>query len=113
MVDQVDKDSLGVKITAVVLLIPVVLIFLLLIIVSGGYAASLTWNLFVPQYFGLPQLPLALAISLVALIRIFISTDIDYREDKTAKEKNLPIILGLINPWVAYLIVLIATNIYF
>ena len=90
----------------------------IIIIVSRGVAASLSWNLFIPQFFGLPTLPTLLAIALSSLVILLAPNSMQGGSrplPKESPERNLVYIFGvsLVYPWVAYLIVLATTAIYF
>lgn len=90
----------------------------ILIIVSRGAAASLSWNLFVPQFFGLPALPTLLAIALSSLVVLLAPSSMQGGSrplPEDSPERNLSYIFGvsLITPWVGYLIILATTAIYY
>lgn len=86
-----------------------------LIIVSRGVATSLSWNLFVPQFFGLPALPSLLAIALSSLVTLLAPSSMQGGARPLHEERNLEYIFGvsLIAPWVGYLIILATTAIYY
>jgi hypothetical protein len=90
----------------------------ILIIVSRGVAASLSWNLFVPQFFGLPALPTLLAIALSSLVILLAPSSMQGGSrplPEESPERNLVYIFGvsLIAPWVGYLVILATTAIYY
>lgn len=90
----------------------------ILIIVSRGVAASLSWNLFVPQFFGLPALPTLLAIALSSMIVLLAPSSMQGGSrplPEESPERNLIYVFGvsLIAPWVGYLIILASTAIYY
>lgn len=81
-----------------------------LIIASRGYAASLAWNSFVPQYFNAPNLPTLMAIALISLLHIVMPVTVSSSENDKDYAK---LIVVVISPWVAYIVVLVTTSIYF
>lgn len=91
-------------------------IFTLLIgaVISRAFAVSLTWNLFMPQFFGVSQLPVLIAIAIFSLLEI-LKPNLLPKRDKDVDEKDLYklFVLSYILPWTSYLVALLATSIYF
>lgn len=96
----------------------VILVATIGVVISRGVAASLIWNMFVPRVFGLPNLPILIAIALSTLLLVLIPTVAPRREKTTSEEEHYKSLYGLlfisfISPWIGYLIALAATSIYF
>lgn len=86
----------------------------ILLFVNQGYALSLTWNLFVPQFFGLPQLPMLIAIAVVFLISVTRVSNYKKPEKYTeTKDLVFATFLPFVAPWFGYLCALLAVNLYF
>ncbi len=86
------------------------------VIISRGFAVSLMWNMFVPQMFGLPALPILLAIALSSLLSTI--HPLTHLKREESPEEGFKVAFGLLitsflAPWVGYLVVLVATSLYF
>lgn len=83
-------------------------------VISRGIAGSLIWNLFVPKFFGLPTLPVLIAIALSSLMSVMIPTTAP-STGKTTEYSDLYRVLFIVYlaPWFGYLFALGATSIYY
>ena len=90
----------------IVFLMSPVIIFLMM--VNAAYPAMQTWNLWIPDYFGLPELTLPYAVMIILTFSLFRATSTQRVEDNRSKEtKNKDIIMMLLAPWIVYLIALV------
>lgn len=83
---------------------------------NTGLVLSMSWNLFVPQYFHLPKLSFWIAIALGSLISIVTVGLV--KIDKDIDGNTVPVDVGiyiakLISTWWFYLIILIVTKVYY
>ena len=96
----------------------VILVATVVVVISRGIAVSLIWNMFVPELFGLPTLPVLLAIALSSLLSVLIP-NVATKRDSSASEKEQYIYLygllftAILTPWIGYLTVLVATSLYY
>ena len=92
-----------------------VLISLVVVTISRAYAASVSWNLFVPQHFNLPELPVLMSLALTALITMMTpsSAYVGKGKEHTTGDIVYYFSMAIITPWLGYLIILAATSIYF
>lgn len=96
----------------------VVIVATIGIVISRGFAISLIWNMFMPQFFGLPTLPTLIAIALSTLLAV-IMPSAPYRNNSGVTEKEYSgilynmLFLSFVTPWVGYLFALATTNLYY
>lgn len=85
------------------------------IIIGRGIAASLIWNMFVPQFFGLPALPALIAIALSVLMTVLIPTSVPTESKKEADYPELyrKMFIVFVSPWLGYLFALAAVSFYY
>ena len=84
------------------------------IVVSRGLAVSLIWNLFVPEFFGMPKLPVLIAIALSTLLSVMIPTVAPVSNKNTEySELYRMLFIAFLAPWFGYLFALVTTSIYF
>lgn len=83
---------------------------------NTGLVLSMSWNLFVPQYFHLPKLSFWIAIALGSLINIvtvgLVKIDKDVNGNTNTEDIEI-FIAKLITTWWLYLIILIVTKVYY
>lgn len=90
----------------IMFLLSPVIIFLMM--VNAAYPAMQAWNLWLPNYFGLPQLTLPYAVMLILTFSLFKTSSNQRVEDNRSREtKNNDIIMMFLAPWVVYFIALI------
>lgn len=83
-----------------------VVVFLMM--VNVAYPAMLAWNLWLPSYFGLPELTLPFSVMLYLTFALFKGSHTQRMDDTRSKEtKNNDVIMGLVSPWIVYFIALI------
>lgn len=83
---------------------------------NTGLSLSMSWNLFMPQYFHLPKLSVLIAICVSALLSLLTVGLVVVQRDS----EGLPlpvqddvIVAKLIYPWLMFLVIWIATSIYY
>lgn len=96
----------------------VILVATVVVVISQGIAVSLIWNMFVPELFGLPTLPILLAIALSSLLSVLIPNLATKRDSSMSEKEHYIYLYGqlftaLIAPWIGYLMVLAATSLYY
>lgn len=83
-------------------------IIIFLMMVNAAYPAMLTWNLWLPEYFGLPELTLPFAVMLCLTVVLFRGGYTNRVEDnRTQSTKNNDLIILFASPWIVYFIALI------
>ena len=83
---------------------------------NTGLSLSMSWNLFMPQYFHLPQLSVLIAIcvsSLLSLLTVGLVVVQRDREGKPLPVQGDVLIAKLIYPWLMFSVIWIATSIYY
>ena len=83
---------------------------------NTGLSLSMSWNLFMPQYFHLPKLSVLIAICVSALLSLLTVGLVTVQRDSDGN--TLPVdynvlISKLIYPWLMFLVIWIATSIYY
>lgn len=83
---------------------------------NTGLSLSMSWNLFMPQYFHLPQLSVLIAICVSSLLSLLTVGLVVVQKD--ADGNTLPVqgdvlIAKFIYPWLMFSIIWIATSIYY
>ena len=83
---------------------------------NTGLVLSMSWNLFMPQYFHLPKLSFWISIALGSLISI-VTVGLA-KVDKDINGNVVPVDMGifiakLIYTWWFYIIILIVTKVYY
>ena len=83
---------------------------------NTGLSLSMSWNLFMPQYFHLPKLSVLIAICVSSLLSLLTVGLVIVQRD--SEGKPLPVqsdvfIAKLIYPWLMFLVIWIATSIYY
>lgn len=81
-----------------------------------GLSLSMSWNLFMPQYFHLPKLSVLIAIcvsSLLSLLTVGLVTVQRDSEGNTLPDDYNILIAKLIYPWLMFSVIWIATSIYY
>ena len=97
-----NKKSSGVDKVLAFLLTPLVVALVLL---NLTYPAYLTWNMFVPNMFGLPHLTLAQTLLTIVTLALFCGSRTHRTDDTRSKEQKVEdLIMYLIAPWVGYII---------
>ena len=97
-----NKDSSLLDSILSFLLLPVVTFLFLLNI---ALPAKLTWNLFIPTFFGLPVLTIPTALMIVLTVAMF-TVSRTHRTDDTRSQdtKNTDVLLSLMPPWIVYVL---------
>ena len=83
---------------------------------NTGLSLSMSWNLFMPQYFHLPKLSVLIAIcvsSLLSLLTVGLVTVQRDSEGNTLPDDYNILIAKLIYPWLMFSVIWIATSIYY
>ena len=83
---------------------------------NTGLSLSMSWNLFMPQYFHLPKLSVLIAIcvsSLLSLLTVGLVTVQRDSEGKPLPVQEDVLVAKLIYPWLMFLVIWIATSIYY
>ena len=83
---------------------------------NTGLSLSMSWNLFMPQYFHLPKLSVLIAIcvsSLLSLLTVGLVTVQRDNDGKTLPDDYSVFIARLIYPWIMFSVIWIATSIYY
>lgn len=83
---------------------------------NTGLSLSMSWNLFMPQYFHLPKLSVLIAICVSSLLSLLTVGLVAIQKD--ADGKTIPVqgdvlIAKLIYPWLMFSVIWIATSIYY
>ena len=83
---------------------------------NTGLSLSMSWNLFMPQYFHLPKLSVLIAICVSALLSLLTVGLVTVQRDSDGN--TLPVdynvlISKLIYPWLMFSVIWIATSIYY
>ena len=83
---------------------------------NTGLSLSMSWNLFMPQYFHLPKLSVLIAICVSSLLSLLTVGLVIVQRD--SEGKPLPVqddvfVAKLIYPWLMFLVIWIATSIYY
>ena len=83
---------------------------------NTGLSLSMSWNLFMPQYFHLPKLSVLIAICVSSLLSLLTVGLVIVQKD--ADGKTIPVqsdvfLAKLIYPWIMFLVIWIATSIYY
>ena len=83
---------------------------------NTGLSLSMSWNLFMPQYFHLPKLSVLIAICVSSLLSLLTVGLVAVQKD--ADGKTIPVqpdvlVAKLIYPWIMFLVIWIATSIYY
>lgn len=83
---------------------------------NTGLSLSMSWNLFMPQYFHLPKLSVLIAICVSSLLSLLTVGIVIVQKD--ADGKTLPVqgdvlVAKLIYPWIMFSVIWIATSIYY
>ena len=83
---------------------------------NTGLSLSMSWNLFVPQYFHLPKLSVLIAICVSALLSLLtvglVTVQRDSDGNTIPNDSNI-LIAKLIYPWLMFSVIWIATSIYY
>ena len=85
-------------------------------VINTGLTFSLSWNLFMPQVFGLPVISISVAVAIAYLVSILTVGLANAPKDSDGN--YLPIdyyayFSKLLYCWIAYGVIYLATNIYF
>ena len=83
---------------------------------NTGLSLSMSWNLFMPQYFHLPKLSVLIAICVSALLSLLTVGLVTVQRDndgKTLPDDYSILIARLIYPWLMFSVIWIATSIYY
>ena len=83
---------------------------------NTGFSLSMSWNLFMPQYFHLPKLSVLIAICVSALLSLLTVGLVTVQRD--SEGQPLPVqgdvfVAKLVYPWIMFLVIWIATSIYY
>lgn len=81
-----------------------------------GLSLSMSWNLFMPQYFHLPKLSVLIAICVSSLLSLLTVGLVTVQRD--SEGQPLPVqgdvfVAKLVYPWIMFLVIWIATSIYY
>ena len=83
---------------------------------NTGLSLSMSWNLFMPQYFHLPKLSVLIAICVSALLSLLTVGLITVQRDSDGNtlpyDSNI-FVSKLIYPWLMFSVIWIATSIYY
>lgn len=83
---------------------------------NTGLSLSMSWNLFMPQYFHLPKLSVLIAICVSALLSLLtvglVTVQRDSDGNTLPNDSNI-LIAKLIYPWLMFSVIWIATSIYY
>ena len=103
-----NKDNKQDKALTSIILFFLTPIIIFLMMVNVAYPAMLTWNLWLPEYFGLPKLTLPFAVMLYLTFALFRGGHTNRVEDnRTQSTKNNDLIILFASPWIVYFIALI------
>ena len=83
---------------------------------NTGLSLSMSWNLFMPQYFHLPKLSVLIAICVSSLLSLLTVGLVVVQKDvngKTLPVQGDVLIAKLIYPWLMFSVIWIATSIYY
>ena len=83
---------------------------------NTGLSLSMSWNLFMPQYFHLPKLSVLIAICVSSLLSLLTVGLVVVQRD--SEGQPLPVqgdvfAAKLVYPWIMFLVIWIATSIYY
>lgn len=83
---------------------------------NTGLSLSMSWNLFMPQYFHLPKLSVLIAICVSALLSLLTVGLVTVQRD--SEGQPLPVqedvlVAKFIYPWLMFSVIWIATSIYY
>lgn len=99
-----NKDNKTNSIISFILFPIVTFLFLLNI----SLPAMLTWNLFIPEFFGLPVLTIPTALMTILTLSILTGTRTQRTEDtRSETTKTNDLILSLLSPWIVYVVAFI------
>ncbi len=105
------NDTTASEAVLIALLFPFALAFF---ICNMGLAAKLTWNLIMPQFYGLPVLTLPVAILTICTLSVLRSAKVNRVSDnRTSDEKRDDAIMIILSPWVVYLIAVFTKNFFY
>lgn len=100
-----NKKSSALDVVLTFLLTPVLIALVLL---NLSFPAYLTWNMFIPNMFGLPHLTLAQTILTIVTLALFCGSRTHRTDDTRSKEQKAEdLIMYLIAPWIGYIIAFI------
>lgn len=103
--NNTNKDANALNSILGFLLLPIVT-FLFLLNIS--FPAMLTWNLFIPQFFGLPVLTVPTALMIILTLSILTGTRTQRTDDiRSDSTKTNDLIVALLSPWVVYVLAFI------
>ena len=107
-----NKTSIDLAILGILKVIALTLIGAL----NMGLSLSMSWNLFMPQYFHLPKLSVLIAICVNSLLSILTVGLVIVQRD--SEGRPLPVqgdvfVAKLIYPWLMFLVIWIATSFYY
>ena len=83
---------------------------------NTGLSLSMSWNLFMPQYFNLPKLSVLIAICVSALLSLPTVGLLVVQRDSEGKPLLVQggvLVAKLIYPWLMFSVIWIATSIYY
>lgn len=83
---------------------------------NTGLSLSMSWNLFMPQYFHLPKLSVLIAICVSSLLSLLTVGLVTVQRDSggnTLPDDYNILIARLIYPWLMFSVIWIATSIYY
>ena len=83
---------------------------------NTGLSLSMSWNLFMPQYFHLPKLSVLIAICSSALLSLLTVGLLVVQRDSEGKPllvQSDVLVAKLIYPWLMFSVIWIATSIYY
>ena len=83
---------------------------------NTGLSLSMSWNLFMPQYFHLPKLSVLIAIcvsSLLSLLTVGLVVVQRDNEGKPLPVQGDVLVAKLVYPWIMFSVIWIATSVYY
>ena len=83
---------------------------------NTGLSLSMSWNLFMPQYFHLPKLTVLIAICVSSLLSLLSVGSLVVQRDSEGKPLLVQgdvLVAKLIYPWLMFSVIWIATSIYY
>ena len=83
---------------------------------NTGLSLSMSWNLFMPQYFHLPKLSVLIAICVSALLSLLTVGLVTVQRDSdgnTLPDDYNILVAKLIYPWLMFSVIWIATSVYY
>lgn len=84
-----------------------------LMLINQGFANSLTWNLFMPKFFGLPELSVLTSILLLCVVTGFMGRKSKTAVNRTKEDVVRDVFIIVVSPWFIFLVALITSKIYF